>query len=102
MGRRQELKQFILGNFLFTDDDSAFTDDTPLIPKGTVDSTGILELNVFIEETCPVRLRAEDLSLATFDSLGPVARSPPAPRTPASGGIMPLLATGSASSRGRV
>src|SRR3546814_3074337 len=51
MGRRQEIKQFILGNFLFTDDDSAFTDDTSLIQQGIVDSTGILELIVFIEET---------------------------------------------------
>src|SRR3546814_13431034 len=59
MGRRQEIKQFILGNFLFTDDDSAFTDDTSLIQQGIVDSTGILELIVFIEETWPVRVPAE-------------------------------------------
>src|SRR3546814_16269029 len=74
MGRRQEIKQFILGNFLFTDDDSAFTDDTSLIQQGIVDSTGILELIVFIEETWPVRVPAEDMTPATFDSLGAIDR----------------------------
>src|SRR3546814_6262793 len=74
MGRRQEIKQFILGNFLFTDDDSAFTDDTSLIQQGIVDSTGILELIVFIEETWPVRVPAEDMTPANFDSLGAIDR----------------------------
>src|SRR3546814_12521249 len=74
MGRRQEIKQFILGNFLFTDDDSAFTDDTSLIQQGIVDSTGILELIVFIEETWPVRVPAEDMTPANYDSLGAIDR----------------------------
>src|SRR3546814_12774666 len=72
MGRRQEIKQFILGNFLFTDEDSAFTDDTSLIQQGIVDSTGILELIVFIEETSPVRMPAEDMTPANFDSRGAI------------------------------
>src|SRR3546814_20267825 len=38
MGRRQEIKQFILGNSLFTDADSAFTDDTSLIQQVISDS----------------------------------------------------------------
>src|SRR3546814_19774038 len=74
MGRRQEIKQFILGNFLFTDDDSAFTDDTSLIQQDIVDSTGILELIVFIEETWPVRVPAEDMTPANFESLRAIDR----------------------------
>src|SRR3546814_16229504 len=74
MGRRQEIKQFSLGNVLFTGDDSAFTDDTSLIQQGIVDSTGILELIVFIEETWPVRVPAEDMTPANFDSLGAIDR----------------------------
>lgn len=74
MGRRQQIKQFILGNFLFTDDESAFNDDTSLIKQGIVDSTGILELINFIEETWPVRVPSEDMTPANFDSLEAIGR----------------------------
>lgn len=69
MCRRQQLKQFILENFLFTDDDSAFADDTSLIKQGIVDSTGILELILFIEESWSVHVPPEDMTPANFDSL---------------------------------
>lgn len=69
MGRRQQIKKFILGNFLFTDDDSAFADDTSLIQQGIVDSTGILELIGFIEETWPLHVPPEDMTPANFDNL---------------------------------
>ncbi len=69
MCRQQQIKQFILENFLFTDDDAAFADDTSLIKQGIVDSTGILELILFIEETWPVHVPPEDMTPANFDSL---------------------------------
>lgn len=74
MGRRQKIKQFILGNFLFTDDDAAFSDDTSLIRQGIVDSTGILELISFIEETWPLRVPPEDMTPSNFDSLEAIDR----------------------------
>lgn len=74
MGRRQQIKQFILGNFLFTDDDSALADDTSLIQQGIVDSTGILELIGFIEETWQVQVPPQDMTPANFDSLGSIDR----------------------------
>lgn len=74
MGRRQQIKQFILGNFLFTDDDNALADDTSLIQQGIVDSTGILELIGFIEETWQVQVPAQDMTPANFDSLGSIDR----------------------------
>ena len=74
MGRRQQIKQFILGNFLFTDDDNALADDTSLIQQGIVDSTGILELIGFIEETWRVQVPPQDMTPANFDSLGSIDR----------------------------
>ena len=74
MTRRQQIKQFILGNFLFTDDDNALADDTSLIQQGIVDSTGILELIGFIEETWQVQVPAQDMTPANFDSLGSIDR----------------------------
>ena len=74
MSRRQQIKQFILGNFLFTDDDNALADDTSLIQQGIVDSTGILELIGFIEETWQVQVPPQDMTPANFDSLGSIDR----------------------------
>jgi len=74
MTRRQQIKQFILGNFLFTDDDNALADDTSLIQQGIVDSTGILELIGFIEETWQVQVPPQDMTPANFDSLGSIDR----------------------------
>lgn len=74
MTRRQQIKQFILGNFLFTDDDNALADDTSLIQQGIVDSTGILELIGFIEETWQVQVPPQDMMPANFDSLGSIDR----------------------------
>lgn len=74
MGRRQQIKQFILGNFLFTEDDAALADDTSLIQQGIVDSTGILELIGFIEETWQVSVPPEDMMPANFDSLEAIDR----------------------------
>ena len=69
MTRRQQIKQFILGNFLFTDDESALADDTSLIQDGIIDSTGILELIMFLEETWSISIPPEDMTPAHFDSL---------------------------------
>ena len=74
MSRRQQIRQFILGDFLFTDDESAIADDTSLIKQGIVDSTGILELIGFIEETWPVNVPPEDMTPANFDSLESIDR----------------------------
>jgi acyl carrier protein len=74
MSRRKQIRQFILGNFLFTDDESAIADDTSLIKQGIVDSTGILELIGFIEETWPVNVPPEDMTPANFDSLASIDR----------------------------
>ena len=74
MTRRQQIKQFILGNFLFTDDESALADDTSLIQDGIIDSTGILELIMFLEETWSITVPPEDMTPAHFDSLVSIDR----------------------------
>ncbi len=74
MTQRREIKQFILGNFLFTDDDTALADDTSLIQEGIVDSTGILELIMFLEEGWSIKIPPEDMIPANFDNLDAIGR----------------------------
>lgn len=66
---KQTIKRFILENFLFTADDSAIDDNASLIHSGVVDSMGILELIEYLEGTFQVRIRAEEMVPANFDSV---------------------------------
>jgi acyl carrier protein len=72
MERRTRIKQFVLNNFLFTDDDSALADDTALIQGGIVDSTGILELIMFLEETWSIKVPPEEMTPANFETVAAV------------------------------
>ncbi len=72
MDRRTRIKQFVLNNFLFTQDDSALADDTALIQGGIVDSTGILELIMFLEETWSIKVPPEEMTPANFETVAAV------------------------------
>ena len=54
---------------LFTQDDSALADDTALIQGGIVDSTGILELIMFLEETWSIKVRDEEMVPDNFETI---------------------------------
>ena len=43
--------------------------DTPLIDDGYIDSIQILELAMYIEETCEVTLVADDMEVENFASI---------------------------------
>ncbi|ANB17175.1 Acyl carrier protein [Dokdonella koreensis DS-123] len=63
----------MLKNFLFTDDETALADADSLIGNGIVDSTGILELIGFIEETHGLRIVPEEMVPANFDSIDTIS-----------------------------
>lgn len=63
-----ELKEFIVENFLFGDD-SKLQNDTDFFDKGIIDSTGVLEIVSFIEETYEIEVDDEELVQENFSSL---------------------------------
>lgn len=73
MDHRQQVRQFVLKNFLFTDDAAALADGDSLIGNGIVDSTGILELIGFLEETHGIRITPEEMVPANFDSIDAIS-----------------------------
>ena len=62
------LKEFIVDNFLFGDK-SKLTIDTPLLEKGIIDSTGVIELVAFIEDNFNFTVSDEELVQDNFSSL---------------------------------
>jgi acyl carrier protein len=65
---RTRVHQFIRKNFLF-DDKAPLTNDQSLLGSGVVDSTGILELISFLEETCRVKFEDSELVADNFDTI---------------------------------
>ncbi len=66
---RNDLRAYILDNFLFTDEEDQLQDEVSLIDNGIVDSTGVLDLVGFIEETFEVQVPDTDLVPDNFDSV---------------------------------
>jgi acyl carrier protein len=66
---RDAIRRFLLENYLFTDDESQLGMDDSLLSRGIVDSTGMLEIILFIEEQCGVKVADEDMVPENLDSV---------------------------------
>lgn len=67
-----EIRDFIIANFLFGEAGS-LQNDSSFIGDGVIDSTGILELVMFLENTYGVKVQPEEMLPENFDSVNRVA-----------------------------
>ena len=70
---RDRIQKFILENYLFTSDKSALGLDDSLLGRGIVDSTGMLEIIMFIEEQLGVTVKDEEMVPENLDSVSRIA-----------------------------
>jgi len=70
---RDRIQKFILENYLFTSDTSALALDDSLLGRGIVDSTGMLEIIMFIEEQLGVPVKDEEMIPENLDSVSRIA-----------------------------
>jgi acyl carrier protein len=66
------VKNFVVETFLFGDGDQ-LQEDTSFLDDGIIDSTGILELITFLEETYNITIDDDELVPANFDSLANIS-----------------------------
>ena len=69
MSIERQIKQFIVSNYLFTEDDSAIGNEDSLVNSGIIDSTGVLELITHVEDTYGIEVLAEEMVPENFDSV---------------------------------
>ena len=62
------IRQFIIDNFLFGDDEGLETDSS-FLEEGIIDSTGMLELINFLEETFAIEIEDEEMVPENLDSI---------------------------------
>jgi len=64
----QDINKFIIDNFLFGDDNNLKKDDS-LLENGIIDSTGVLELISFLEETYEITIEDDEMIPENLDSI---------------------------------
>ena len=65
---REQLKQFVIENFLFGQQ-TDLRDDESFLESGIIDSTGVLELIMFLEEGFGIKVQDSELVPENLDSL---------------------------------
>jgi len=68
MNLREQIRNFILENFLLENPED-LVDDESMLEKGIIDSTGVLELVGFIESTFEIKVEDEELIPENLDSI---------------------------------
>lgn len=69
----RDVRQFVIANFLFGEDDGTLKADESFLETGIIDSTGVLELVAFLETMYGFRVRDNELTPDNLDSLDKVA-----------------------------
>ena len=69
METREEIKNYIAETFLFSDDGFNMSDDVSFLDEGIIDSMGVLELIMFVEETFGISVEDDDIKPENFDSV---------------------------------
>jgi acyl carrier protein len=68
-----ELRQFILTEFLPGEPAASLQDDTPLRTSGVLDSMATLKMVSFVEQHYGIEVDAHEASIENFDSIRDIA-----------------------------
>lgn len=70
----QTIRSFVQETFLIGQDSEALSNEMSFLERGIIDSTGVLELVSFIEESYGIRICDEELIPDNLDSVSRVTR----------------------------
>jgi acyl carrier protein len=74
MSVENRVRGYILENLLFTSDGSGLPNDASLLEMGIIDSTGVLELVTFLEESFGVKIQDSEMLPENFDTVNNIVR----------------------------
>jgi len=73
MSIEAKVRDYILRNYLFTDDASTLGDDDSFMQKGIIDSTGVLEVIEYLRVEFGVRVEDEEMVPENLDSVNRIS-----------------------------
>lgn len=69
MSVESQIKEYIAKNLLFSSDGFKYPDDASFLEEGIVDSQGVMELVLFVEENFKIQVKDSDIIPDNFDSV---------------------------------
>ena len=69
MSIEKKIRKFVLTNYLFTEDDTVLLNHASFMENGILDSTGILELIMFLHDEFGVDVHDEEMIPQNLDSV---------------------------------
>jgi acyl carrier protein len=73
MSNAEKIREYVVTNFLFGDGDR-LQNDTSFLENGIVDSTGILEIITYLEETFGINVNDDELLPENLDSVNNIVK----------------------------
>jgi len=73
MNMKKIIRHYIMENLLFTEDESVLQDSDSFLDGGIIDSTGVMEIILFIEETFGIKVDDNEMLPANLDSVDSLA-----------------------------
>jgi len=70
----EELRHFVVENYLFGRSDVELKADDSFLDRGIIDSTGVLELVTFLEAKYQITIQDEELIPSNLDSINNLLR----------------------------
>jgi acyl carrier protein len=68
-----QVSQYIVENFLFSSDTSLLGADESFLDRGLIDSTGMLEVILFLEETFGIKIADDEMIPENLDSVSKIS-----------------------------
>jgi acyl carrier protein len=69
----KKIKFYIAQNLLFSNDGFQYPDDASFLEEGIVDSQGVMELVLFVEEEFKITIEDDEITPDNFDSVNLLA-----------------------------
>lgn len=74
MSVEDKVRNYILENYLFTEDQSELNSEDSFLEKGIIDSTGILEIIFFLEEDFGMSIDDDEMIPENLDSVNNIVK----------------------------
>jgi acyl carrier protein len=69
----RNVRDFVISNFLFGVDDGSLKREDSFLQNGVLDSSGVLELVAFLEQSYKIKVNDHELTAMNLDSIQNVA-----------------------------
>ena len=70
----KKVREYVIENLLVGDEEAEFSDDQSFLETGMIDSTGILEVILFLENEFDLEISDEEMVPENLDSVASIGR----------------------------